>query len=74
MDQSQILGTLSLLLSVGGIIVATLNHKRVRSKCCGRNLEASIDIENTTPQGNQMVPRLAPIPEEKSDSKVAPLP
>jgi len=28
----------------------TLNHKRLRSNCCGRRLEASMDIEDTTPR------------------------
>ena len=28
----------------------TLNHKRLRSNCCGRKLEASMDIEDTTPR------------------------
>jgi len=30
-------------------IYMVVNHKRVRSNCCGKKLEASIDIENTTP-------------------------
>lgn len=28
----------------------TLNHKRLRSNCCGKRLEASMDIEDTTPR------------------------
>ena len=28
----------------------TLNHKRIRSKCCGKDIEASVDIEETTPK------------------------
>lgn len=30
-------------------IYKIVNHKRIRSNCCGKKLEASIDIENTTP-------------------------
>ena len=30
-------------------IYMVVNHKRIRSSCCGQKLEASIDIENTTP-------------------------
>ena len=59
-----VMGTVSLIVAIGGIVIAAINHKRLRSKCCGRKLEASIDIENTTP------PRLAdppaPAPVEKS--------
>ena len=42
--------------SIGGLafgLLASLfyavNHKRVRSNCCGAKLEASLDVENTTP-------------------------
>jgi hypothetical protein len=28
----------------------TINHKRIRSRCCGTDLEASVDIEETTPK------------------------
>jgi hypothetical protein len=31
-------------------IYNTINHKRLRSNCCGTKLEASVDIEDTTPK------------------------
>ena len=31
-------------------IYNTINHKRLRSNCCGNKLEASVDIEDTTPK------------------------
>ena len=49
MDDSAILSTVSLLVALGGTLLAITNHKRVRSTCCGRNLSVSVDIENTTP-------------------------
>ena len=60
-----VMGTVSLIVAIGGIIIAAINHKRLRSKCCGRNLEASIDIENTTPP---RPPRLADPPVPKVDA------
>ena len=30
-------------------IIQIVNHKRIRSNCCGREVGSSIDIENTTP-------------------------
>ena len=39
----------SLILSVLTIVGSYINHKRIRSHCCGKELEADIDIENTTP-------------------------
>ena len=46
---SDILSVAAIIVSVIGSVVGVINHKRIRSKCCGRNLEASVDIENTTP-------------------------
>lgn len=34
---------------VAGIIYKAINHKRIRSDCCGKKMVASIDIEETTP-------------------------
>lgn len=42
-------GLAGTLLTVGMLIYKTLNHKRCRSNCCGRNLVMSMDVENTTP-------------------------
>jgi hypothetical protein len=39
------LGIISILVS----IVTYINHKRIRSECCGKKMQVSLDIENTTP-------------------------
>lgn len=39
----------SIVISVLGSVVALVNHKRIRSNCCGAKTEVSLDIENTTP-------------------------
>lgn len=31
-------------------IYNAINHKRFRSNCCGTKLEASMDVEDTTPK------------------------
>lgn len=49
MDTYQILSIGSAVLSVGGVVLAIINHKRIRSHCCGRNAEISLDIDNTSP-------------------------
>ena len=36
-------------MSVVSIIIGAINHKRIRSTCCGRNITSSIDIESTSP-------------------------
>jgi hypothetical protein len=49
MDNDSIMSIASLVVSLGGGIILAINHKRVRSNCCGTKLETSLDIENTTP-------------------------
>jgi len=49
MDQNTILSIIAIVVSVGGTILAVINHKKIRSKCGEKVLEASIDITNTTP-------------------------
>jgi hypothetical protein len=42
-------GTGGTLLGVLYMLYKTLNHKKCRSNCLGRDLEMSIDISDTTP-------------------------
>ncbi len=49
MDTSMILGTVGVVVSVATAILGVINHKRIRSNCCGKKLEASLDVESTTP-------------------------
>jgi len=52
MDQQTALlstGTGGTILGVLVLLYRTFNHKRCRSKCCGQDLDLSLDIENTTP-------------------------
>jgi hypothetical protein len=46
---SSILSMIAIAVSVLTAVVGVINHKRIRSNCCGKVAEASIDIENTTP-------------------------
>jgi hypothetical protein len=49
MEQNSILAIVALVVSVVGTLIGIINHKRVKSTCCGKTLEASIDINQTTP-------------------------
>lgn len=49
MDDNSIMAVVALIISIGGSVIAIVNHKRVRSGCCGHNVEVSLDVENTTP-------------------------
>ena len=44
-----IAGLLSLAMVVIEKIYQIVNHKRIRSNCCGTKTEISLDVENTTP-------------------------
>lgn len=44
-----IAGLVSLVVVVAEKIYFILNHKRIRSNCCGIKSEVSLDIDNTTP-------------------------
>jgi hypothetical protein len=42
------LGMSALIVSIVGTVIAAINHKKIRSNCCGRKVEMSIDIQDTT--------------------------
>jgi hypothetical protein len=37
------------IVAILGLIYSAVNHKRIRSNCCGYLVSASVDIEPTTP-------------------------
>ena len=54
------LGIVAIIVSVGTTIVGIINHKRLRSKCCGRKIELEVDIEST--KSGIIVPTNSPLP------------
>ena len=42
-------GTGGTILTILYFLYKTFNHKRCRSNCCGKQLELSLDMENTSP-------------------------
>jgi hypothetical protein len=45
-----IAGIASLLIHAAQQLMSMINHKRIRSQCCGRNLgDTVIDVTDTTP-------------------------
>jgi hypothetical protein len=45
-DTTNAMVSLSLILGIVSNIIHIVNHKRIRSNCCGRKLEASLDISS----------------------------
>ena len=48
-QQAGITSSIIAMLGISYKAYTAINHKRCRSKCCGYNIENSIDIENTSP-------------------------
>ena len=49
MEDTGIIAISGLVISILGSVLALVNHKRIRSHCCGKDIVASVDVENTTP-------------------------
>ena len=47
--QASIVAIVGMCVSVGGAVFAAVNHTRVRSACCGKKMEISLDVDKTTP-------------------------
>jgi len=61
------IGGISLFISICGMIYTAINHKKIRTQCCGRELSASIDIESTKDDEKQKEEK-----EEKEEPAAAP--
>lgn len=48
-EASQVGGVLGIIITVIGVIYGAINHKRLRSTCCGRKVDISVDIDSTSP-------------------------
>lgn len=48
-QEANITAYVAIAISLMTTIVGIVNHKRLRSVCCNKKLEVSIDIEATTP-------------------------
>ncbi len=49
-DTTTILAYVGTALGALSTLYSIINHKRIRSTCCGVKAEVSLDIDNTTPQ------------------------
>ena len=61
-DTTTILAYVGTVMGVSSTLLGIVNHRRIRSNCCGHKTEMSIDVEATTPPERQ--------PAEKSLSTV----
>ena len=52
--EATITGWVGVVLSVGAIVLGVINHRRIRSRCCGKKLELSLDIDHTAQRSPTM--------------------
>lgn len=66
MDASALVGVVggyvAMALTIVGAIYAAVNHKHIRSNCCGRVGEISLDVDTVTPNTSVQATPLAPAP------------
>lgn len=48
-NATAVVAIVGLVVSVGGSVLAIVNHTRIRSVCCGKKLEVSLDVDKTSP-------------------------
>ena len=46
-DTGSLFGIFAFIISSAGVIYTAVNHKRFRLKCCGKDLDVSVDVEDT---------------------------
>ena len=71
-DATGVLAIVSIVVSIGGTVLAMVNHTRIRSVCCGRKLDVSLDVERTTPPSSiqRSDTMVIKIPQNKSEATV----
>jgi hypothetical protein len=81
MDTGAALGGTGLFISIAGIIYSAVNHKHIKSRCCGKVYEVALDIEDTSRAnitsgmvGNEKEGDHNPPPQLHNIRKIAPFP
>ena len=52
-DTTSILAYIGAGMGIASTVLGIVNHRRVRSTCCGHKTEVSLDVEATTPPERQ---------------------
>jgi len=75
MDAGAALGGTGLFISIAGVIYSAINHKHIKSRCCGKEYEVSVDIGPTEEAKKTEIVGQAkpePKPEPKVEAKEPP--
>lgn len=49
-DLGSVLGGTGAVLSILSMIYTAINHKRIRGRCCGREIDIELNIDSTDPK------------------------
>lgn len=67
-DTTSILAYIGAGLGVSSTVLGIVNHRRIRSNCCGIKTEVSLDVEATTPPEDRPVEKSLPLVDASSSS------
>ena len=68
MDAGAGMGGAGLFISIVGVIYSAVNHKQIKSRCCGKEYDMSIDI-GSTKEGKEETAKNGDKKEEKKEHK-----
>jgi len=71
MEVGTALGGTGLFVSIAGIIYSAINHKHIKSTCCGRKFDFSIDIDSTENEAKEREAREKEAKEKEAKEKEA---
>jgi len=66
---STIAAYVSLAISTAAVVLGVINHKRIRSSCCGKEASVSLDIESTSPKKDALVECPTRLSQSEEDTK-----
>ena len=71
MEVGTALGGTGLFVSIAGIVYSAINHKHIKSTCCGRNFDFSIDIDSTENEAKEREAKEKEAKEKEAKEKEA---
>ena len=69
MDAGAAMGGTGLFISIAGVIYSAVNHKQIKSRCCGKEYDMSIDIGSTKEGKEEDTAKNGDKKEEKKEHK-----
>jgi hypothetical protein len=65
-DLGSVLGGTGAVLSILSMIYTAINHKRIRGRCCGKEIDIELNIDSTTEPNATTAGATAPVAQPES--------